>query len=62
MTYKIQINDKVRDATDEETAEINAQIAEAKAREKAETDKAKAKVAALAKLGLTADELTALLS
>ena len=62
MTYKIQIDDLVRDATEQETAEIIAREAEAKARAKAEADKAKLKSDTLAKLGLTADEVAALLS
>jgi membrane protein involved in colicin uptake len=67
MTYKVQIDDEVRDATADEIAEIElraqneanrqaAQIAEAEA-------KAQAKAAAqskLAALGLTVEDLTAL--
>ena len=56
MTYKIQIDDLVRDATADETAEIDARKAEAKAQAKAETDKATAKAALLDKLGITAAE------
>ena len=52
----------MRDATEQETAEIIAREAEAKARAKAEADKAKLKSDTLAKLGLTADEVAALLS
>ena len=61
MTYKIQIDDEVRDATADEVAVIDARIAEAEAQAKAEADKAVAKQAVLDKLGLTADEVTALL-
>jgi hypothetical protein len=43
-------------------AQIEADKAEAKAREKAQADKAKAREAVIAKLGLTADEVAALLS
>jgi len=61
MTYKIQIDDLVRDATDEEAAAINAQQAEAKALEKAEAAKVAARKAVLDKLGLTQNEAQALL-
>jgi hypothetical protein len=63
MTYKIQIDDLVRDATLEEIAVIEAREAEAIAKEQAEAAKAKAKAAAegkLAALGLTTDDLRAL--
>jgi hypothetical protein len=63
MTYKIQIDDLVRDATPEEIAVIEAREAEAIAKEQAEAAKAKAKAAAegkLAALGLTTDDLRAL--
>ena len=61
MTHKIQIDELVRDATDEEAAAIGARQAEFKALEKAEADKAAAKKAVLDKLGLTANEAQALL-
>jgi len=61
MTYKIQIDDLVRDATDEETATIDAQKAVFATQAKAEADKAKAKAALLDKLGITADEAALLL-
>ena len=61
MTYKIQIDDLVRDATDEETAAIDAQRAQAEDRAKTEAAKATARQAVLDKLGLTADEAAALL-
>ena len=61
MTYKVQIDDLVRDATDEETAAIDAAHAETKAQAKAEADKAKAKAALLVKLGITADEAALLI-
>ena len=60
-TYKIQINDEVRDATTEETAAINAEHAEAKANADALAAKQAARQAVLDKLGLTADEANALL-
>jgi hypothetical protein len=62
MAYKIQIDDLVRDATPEETAVIDAQRAEAAAKAQAEADKQALKQATLDKLGLTADEVAALLS
>ena len=61
MTYKIQIDDKIREANADETAAIDAQKAEAKAQAKAEADKATAKTALLNKLGITADEAALLL-
>jgi len=61
MTYKIQIDDLVRDANEEETALIDAQHAASEARDKAEADKATAKAALLDKLGITADEAALLL-
>jgi len=60
MTYKIQIDDLVRDATEEEAAQIEAQQAKAAAAAEAVKAKAEAKASALAKLGLTADEAVAL--
>ena len=56
MTYKIQIDDLVRDATPEEVAEIEAraaEVAEAKAQLEA---KATAKAELLERLGITDDE------
>jgi hypothetical protein len=61
MTYKVQIDDEVRDATPEEVAMIEAQRAEEAAKEKAEADKAEAKAALLERLGITADEAALLL-
>lgn len=61
MTYKIQIDDLVRDATKEEAAVIDAQRTEAEAQEQAQAAKAAARQAVLDKLGLTADEAQALL-
>ena len=64
--YKISDNGTDRDMTEEEAAEFEAtkaQIAkEAKANAKAETERKALKEATLAKLGLTADEVAALLS
>jgi hypothetical protein len=61
MTYKIQIDDKVRNATADETAQIEAQQAAAQAQADALVAKAAARQAVLDKLGLTADEAAALL-
>ena len=60
-TYKIQIDDEVRNATADETAQIDAQRADAETREQDNTAKAAARQAVLDKLGLTADEAAALL-
>lgn len=52
----------VRDMTDAELAQLEKDKADAKANAKAEADRAALKTATLAKLGLTADEVAALLS
>ena len=51
-----------REQNEAELAQAKADQAEAKARAKAEADKVTAKEAVLSKLGLTADEVAALLS
>ena len=51
-----------REQTNAEKAQATADIAEAVARAQTETNKAAAKQLVLTKLGLTADEVTALLS
>ena len=65
MTYKIQIDDLVRDATADEAAVLDAQKAEAEAKAdanaNAQTVKDAARQAVLNKLGLTADEAQLLL-
>ena len=61
MTYIIQINDEVREATADEAAIIEAQQAEAAQTEADKQAKEQARAAILAKLGLTADEAAALL-
>jgi len=61
MTYKIQIDDLVRDATADEAAQIDAQRAEAEVVAEAAAAKVAARQAVLDKLGLTADEAAALL-
>ena len=63
MTYKIQIDDEVRDATADEIAEIEAVRAEVAAKAAEEQSKVEAKEAAQAKLaalGLTVEDLQAL--
>lgn len=61
MTYKIQIDDVVRDATAEEAALIEAQQAEAEAQAEAQAAKQVAREALLTKLGITAAEAQLLL-
>ena len=60
--YTIQIGTEVRDMTEDEIAQRDKDIAEGKARTKAATAQAKLKDATIAKLGLTAEEIAALLS
>jgi hypothetical protein len=63
MTHKVQIDDVVRDATPEEVAQFEAMAAEAEAQEQALLTAEAARASALAKLaalGLTADEIKAL--
>jgi hypothetical protein len=66
MTMKINIDGTEREATNTEIAYYEAWQADIEAKEladaKAISDAAKAKKAVLTKLGLTADEVTALLS
>jgi hypothetical protein len=61
MTYKIQIDDLVRDATPDEAAAIEAREAEAAAKLEAEAAKAEAKAELLNRLGITAEEAALLL-
>jgi hypothetical protein len=60
--YVIQIGNEVRDMTDEEVAQRDKDLAEFALEAKARAEKAKLKADTLAKLGLTADEVAALLS
>ena len=60
-TYKIQIDDIVRNATADEAAQIEAAQAETETQAEAIEAKAAARQAVLDKLGLTADEAAALL-
>ena len=62
MTHKIQIDNLVRDATADETAQIEAREAELQAEAEAVEAKTAKKIAVLNKLGLTEDEAAALLS
>ena len=64
MTYKVQIDDTVRDATPDEAARIEAAHTKAEAHAAALEAQAASRQSALAKLaalGLTDDEITALL-
>jgi hypothetical protein len=63
MAHKVQINDLVRDATPDEAAAIDATHAAAAAEQQAAADATAARESALAKLadlGLTPDEIAAL--
>jgi len=62
MTYKVQIDDLVRNATAEEIANIELQKAELAAQKAEAEAKATAKAALLNRLGITADEAKLLLS
>jgi hypothetical protein len=62
MTYKIQIDDVVRDATAEEAAVIDARIAATQAEAEAKAARVIARQALLNRLGITADEAQLLLS
>jgi hypothetical protein len=60
-TYKIQIDDLVRQATADEAAQIEAREAEAQAQAEAAEAKAAARKVVLLKLGLSDEEAAALL-
>ena len=60
MTYKVQIDDVVRNATADEVAALEQGQAVAAAKVEAKANKAAARQAVLDKLGLTADEAAAL--
>jgi hypothetical protein len=62
MTYKVQIDDQVRNANADEIAAIKAMAAEKAAQEIEIATRAQEKAALLEKLGLTADEAALLLS
>ena len=59
---KVDDNGTVRDMNETELANLAQIQAEAKAQAKIDVDRAKAKADVIAKLGLTADEVAALLS
>jgi hypothetical protein len=59
--YIIQIGNEVRDMTEEEIEQRDKDVADSKKLAKAQADRAKLKTATLAKLGLTEDEVAALL-
>ena len=61
MTYKIQIDDVVRDATAEEAALIDAQRAEAEEQADAQAAREVARQEVLDRLGLSAAEVQLLL-
>ena len=61
-TINIQIGDEVREMTADELAQWEADKAAAEAKAQAEADKQALREATLAKLGLNADEVAALLS
>jgi hypothetical protein len=62
MTYKVQIDDLIRDASEEEISLIELEIAKA-AEKQAEADaKAAAKAALLERLGISAEEASLLLA
>jgi hypothetical protein len=60
MNYKIQIDDVVRNATPDEAAAIDARNAAAAAEQQAATAARASALAKLAGLGLTPDEIAAL--
>jgi len=60
-TYKVQIDDVVRNATAEEAAQIEARQAEAQAQAEAAEARAVARQAVLDRLGLTEQEAQLLL-
>jgi hypothetical protein len=61
MTYMIQIDNLVREATDNEIELIELQVAKSEAEKETIAAKNAARQAVLDKLGLTVDEATALL-
>jgi len=61
MTYRIQIDDEVRDATEEEAAAIDAQIAADEALAEAQAARDVARENLLDRLGITAEEAQLLL-
>jgi hypothetical protein len=62
MTYKMQIDDEVRDATSDEIKAIEAREANVVDEVQIEADKIKAKAVLFERLGISADEADLLLS
>jgi len=62
MAYLIQINDEIRETTTKETADLDAHYADGVQQAQIDADRHALKQATLAKIGLTADEVVALLS
>ena len=61
MTYKVQIDDQIRDATPEEAQQIEDAIARREADEAAAVAALEARKAPLRRLGLTEDEINTVL-
>ena len=61
MTYKVQIDDRIRDATPEEAQQIEDAIARREADEAAAAAALEARKAPLRRLGLTEDEINTVL-
>jgi hypothetical protein len=61
-TYKTQDGDEIRPMTDDEITALKIANSEVEAREQQEANRQALRIATLAKLGLTADEVGALLS
>jgi hypothetical protein len=61
-TYKTQDGDEIRPMTDDEIIALKLANNEVEAREQQEANRQALRIATLAKLGLTADEVAALLS
>ena len=61
-TYKTQDGDEIRPMTDDEIIALKIAHSEVEAREKQQANRQALRIATLAKLGLTADEVAALLS
>ena len=61
MTYRVQIDDLVRDATPEEVAQIEADQAQREAELEAAAAALEARKAPLRRLGLTEDEINTVL-
>jgi hypothetical protein len=61
VTYKIQIDDIIRDANEQEAAALDAIVADGELQKAKDEQKAAARQAVLDKLGLTANEAAALL-